>query len=357
MTTKDKTKNNSSCTIAEQEEQRKKQYIFIFIILSPLILFIASFVMGRYAIPVQKVFYMLAAKLFHLPQTWTYAEEVIVMQVRMPRILAAMGVGGALALAGASFQGLFKNPMVSPDILGASAGAGFGAAVALLLHRTGSEVQLFAFAFGLIAVGLTYGVSKSISKGNSMILILVLTGMVVGTMFQAMLSIIKYVADPEDTLPTIIYWLMGSLASVLYKDLLFFLIPLLLGAVPLLLLRWRINVLSFGDEEAKAMGINTALLRGIIVVCSTILTAASVSISGMIGWVGLVIPHLARILVGPNYKALLPASLFMGASYLLCVDNIARALMSIEIPLGILTAMIGAPFFIVMLYKGGKGWL
>jgi iron complex transport system permease protein len=272
----------------------------------------------------------------------------------MPRISAAILVGAALSLAGGSFQGLFRNPLVSPDILGVSAGAGFGAALAILLSGDRVMIQASAFCFALISVGIVYSVSKVV-KGNRT-LSLVLAGMAISSLFSASLSLMEYVADPTDQLPTIIYWLMGSLASLTGTDVLVAGIPLLAGAVVLLLIRWRFNVLAMGEEEAQALGVNVGRLRIVIIVCCTLMSASAVCLSGIIGWVGLVIPHISRLLVGPDHKRLLPVCLLMGACYLLIIDDVARTLSSLEIPLGILTAMIGAPFFLYMLSRRGKGW-
>lgn len=280
--------------------------------------------------------------------------NTVVMTIRMPRISAAILVGAALSLAGGSFQGLFRNPLVSPDILGVSAGAGFGAALAILLSGDRVMIQASAFCFALISVGIVYSVSKVV-KGNRT-LSLVLAGMAISSLFSASLSLMEYVADPTDQLPTIIYWLMGSLASLTGTDVLVAGIPLLAGAVVLLLIRWRFNVLAMGEEEAQALGVNVGRLRIVIIVCCTLMSASAVCLSGIIGWVGLVIPHISRLLVGPDHKRLLPVCLLMGACYLLIIDDVARTLSSLEIPLGILTAMIGAPFFLYMLSRRGKGW-
>jgi iron complex transport system permease protein len=266
-------------------------------------------------------------------------------------------VGAALSVAGATYQGLFKNPMVSPDILGASAGAGFGAAFGILLSFNALGIQISAFLFGLAAVTITYLISMIIGRGNNATLVLVLTGMVVAALFSSFISITKYVADPYEKLPAITFYLMGGLDSVSMNDIKILTIPLLVGTIPLVLLRWQLNVLSFGDEESKSLGIDTSKLRVIIILCSTLITAGAVSISGMIGWIGLIIPHIARMVVGPNFKVLIPASLFIGGTFLLLVDDIARCAFSMEIPLGILTSLIGAPFFIYLLIKGGRGWV
>lgn len=335
----------------------KKLSVTSLLIILPFAAFLLSLVMGRYSIPLPQLAEMFYHKLFGLEKTWPDTLETVLFRVRIPRILAALLVGGALSIAGATYQGLFKNPMVSPDILGASAGAGFGAACAILLSFSIAGIQVMAFAFGLGAVFMTYIVGSLISRGNHATLVLVLTGMVVSTLFSSFISMTKYVADPYNKLPAITFWLMGGLSSINSKDLQVLIIPLLLGAIPLLLIRWKLNVLSFGEEEAQALGINTSRIRFLTIVCSTLLTASAVSVSGMIGWVGLIIPHLARMMVGPNYKVLLPTSLALGSSYLLLVDDIARSAFSTEIPLGILTSLIGAPFFIFLLIKGKRGWV
>ncbi len=278
----------------------------------------------------------------------------VVMTVRLPRISAAILVGAALSLAGGSFQGLFRNPLVSPDILGVSAGAGFGAALAILISGDKFMIQAFAFCFAIIAVTIVYSVSKVV-KGNRT-LSLVLAGLAISSFFNASLALMEYIADPTNQLPMIIYWLMGSLASLTTIDVLVAAVPLVTGAVILLLIRWRFNVLAMGEEEAQALGVNVSQIRIIIVICCTLMSASAVCLSGIIGWVGLVIPHISRLLVGPDHKRLLPVCLLLGACYLLLIDDIARTASSLEIPLGILTAMIGAPFFLYMLSRRGKGW-
>jgi iron complex transport system permease protein len=317
-------------------------------------LFVISFALGRYPVSPLDVIKVLISKVIPIAHTWSGTVETVVMQIRLPRILAAMLVGASLALAGTSFQGLFRNPLVSPDILGVSAGAGFGAALAILLNGNWAAIEISAFVFALLAVGISFFVSK-IVKGNPT-LSLILAGMAIASLFSAFLSLLKYAADPVNQLPAITYWLMGSLASVNTHDLFFAAIPMLVGIIILLLLRWRFNVLAMGEEEAQALGVDTAKLRSIIVVCCTMITASSVCISGTIGWVGLVIPHIGRILVGPNHKRLLPVCLLLGAAYLLLIDDMARLVASLEIPIGILTAIVGAPFFIYLLHRGGKGW-
>lgn len=344
---------NVSDTEIGAKPRKSKEFIVISILTIILLISVTiSICTGRYAIPVSQLFTIIVGKTFGLKQTWPDTLETVLFNVRFPRIIVALFVGACLATAGSTYQGLFKNPMVSPDILGASAGAGFGAAMAILLSFGSVGIQISAFAFGLLAVAVSYSLSRIIGRNNNAILVLVLTGMVVQSMFQAFISITKYVADPESKLPAITFWLMGGLNTATWKDVWVLLVPLIIAAVPLFLIRYKINVLSFGEEEAQAMGVDTNRIRIIIIVCSTLLTAASVSVSGMIGWVGLIIPHVARLIVGPNYKVLLPASFLIGATYLLLIDDLARSLFVTEIPLGILTAIVGAPFFLFLLLKG-----
>ena len=246
---------------------------------------------------------------------------------------------------------MFRNPMVSPDLLGASTGACFGAALAILLGASYAVITAGSFLFGLAAVGLTYLVGR-LSRMRSN-LAMVLAGVMVGSLFSAGTSFIKLVADTNEQLPAITYWLMGALTAVRLDDLHFAMLPILLGLIPLFFLRWRLNLLTISEAEARSMGVNTKLLRLAVIVCATLATAASVSISGMIGWVGLVIPHICRLLVGQNTRFLLPCSLLLGASFLMLVDDLARCLTTSEIPLGILTALVGAPLFLYLIVKGG----
>ena len=327
--------------------------------------FIVSFAVGRYALAPGRVLVSLWEGVRHAfwsvgtwlgsrtaePAFMTGREDTVVWLVRMPRILAGVLVGAALSASGATYQGLFRNPMVSPDILGASAGASVGACFMMLLDQGAAMIQLGAFVMGIVAVTLSYFLSKAIGKGSNMVLLLVLCGMTVNTLFNALVSIIKYMADTESQLPEMTYWLMGSIAKAGYRDLLFFVITFVIGTVPILCLRWRLNLLSFGEDEARAMGVNVGAIRLVCIVCATLLTAAVVSIAGTIGWVGLMIPHLVRFIVGPNNKTLLPLSLLTGGLFMLVIDNFCRALLPYEIPLGVLTSLLGAPFFIFILYK------
>ncbi len=336
---------------------KSKNYIMTMFVILAIVTFLVSFTIGRYGIAFNELLNIFLSRIIGLHKTWSDTAEIVLFNVRFPRVLAAMIIGAALSLSGATYQGLFKNPMVSPDLLGASAGSGFGAAIAILLSFNSIEVQVSAFLFGIGAVMLTYIISTIIGRNNNAILVLVLTGMVVSTLFSSFISMIKYVADPTNKLPAITFWLMGGLSSISSSEVIILGIVVFIGALPLYLIRWKLNVLSFGEEEAAALGINTFKVRILVIFCSTLMTASAVSISGMIGWVGLIVPHFARLLVGPNYKVLIPTSILIGSTYLLIVDDIARSLFSMEIPLGILTSLLGAPFFIFMLLKGKRGWI
>jgi iron complex transport system permease protein len=261
-------------------------------------------------------------------------------------------VGASLSISGASYQGLFRNPLVSSHILGVASGASFGAALGILLNAPAFVIQLLAFVFGLTAVGIALAVSRFYK--SSAALTLVLVGFITGSFFSSLVSFITYTADPNLKLPAIVFWLMGSLSSSSSKDLLFAVIPMSIGISILILIRWRINVLSMGDEDARAMGLEPLKWRIIVIVCCTLISSTAVCVSGVIGWIGLVIPHFARMIVGPNHKALLPACLSIGGVYLMLVDNLARTITSAEVPLGILTGIIGAPIFAYLLTKGAR---
>jgi iron complex transport system permease protein len=322
--------------------------------IAPAAVFFASLFVGRFVIAPAEVARILWAQFFPITHDWPASVETIVLQIRFPRSIMAMFVGAGLAASGAAYQGMFRNPLVSPDILGVTAASGFGAALALLLSRNPLELQIMAFAFGLVGVALTYLLARIYR--TTPVLMLVLSGVVVAAFFSALLSGAKYVADPESKLPAITYWLLGSLNGASTRSLAMALPPIIVGGVGLLFVRWQLNVLAMGDEEARSLGIRTELLKGIVIACTTLITAASVSVCGIVGWVGLVVPHLGRMLVGPDHRALLPATLSIGATYLLCMDGVARTAVATEIPLGILTAMIGAPFFAYLLRRTRGSW-
>ncbi|MCL0036154.1 iron ABC transporter permease [Dehalococcoidia bacterium] len=324
------------------------------LLILPIILLAASLGIGRFPVSLDTVFSILGSRVFPIEPTWAGVEETVVLQIRLPRVLLAMLVGAGLAITGASFQGLFRNPLVSPGILGVAAGAGFGACLGILMFGEPIAITLLAFVFGILAVIGAYMISKL--KTGSSLLMLVLAGVIMGAFFTALIGLMQYVADPEEQLPAMVFWLMGSLAGASYRELLWGAPLIVIGSSILLLLRWRINVLSLGEEEAQSLGINTQWLRWIIIAAATFVTAAAVAMTGMVGWVGLVIPHVGRMLVGPNHKVLLPASISLGAMFLLITDNVARAATAAEIPLSILTALIGAPYFAYLLRRTGGRW-
>ncbi len=314
-----------------------------------LVVFLLSFCFGRYGVPLKELVGILWSRFFSVEPTWTQQMETVVFNIRLPRILLACLVGCCLSTAGAAYQGVFQNPMASPDILGASSGAAFGAALAILLGASTGVITVSAFVFSLVTVGIVFAVGQR--APGQRVVNLILAGIMISSLFSAGTSYIKLVADPTNQLPAITYWLMGSLSGAKIKDVAFVAIPMALGLIPLFLLRWRINLLTFGDDEARTMGINPDALRFVLILCATLVTAASVSVSGMIGWVGLVIPHLCRKAVGSDYKYLIPASMIFGAAFLLIVDDVSRNLLATEIPIGILTAFIGAPFFLYLILR------
>ena len=316
-----------------------------------LALFLLSFVVGRYGVPLGQVVRILLSGVLPLEQTWTGNMAIAVLNVRLPRILLACLVGCGLSAAGTGYQTVFQNPMAAPDILGASSGACFGAALALLTGQGAVMITVFAFLASLLSVALVYLVGNH-TRGNRVVNLL-LAGIMVGSLFSACTSYIKLVADPTNQLPQITYWLMGSLSGTRMGTVRFAAVCMAVGLVPLLLLRWRMNLLTLSPDETRAMGVHTDRLRLAVILSSTVLTAAAVSVSGMIGWVGLVIPHLSRRIVGSDCRRLMPMSCLFGAAFLLLVDNMARCLTATEIPIGILTAFVGAPFFIYLMVRGG----
>jgi iron complex transport system permease protein len=281
--------------------------------------------------------------------------EIVFGQVRLPRVAAGLLVGAALSGAGATYQTLFRNPLVSPDILGVATGAGLGAVTGILLSLPVVGIQALAFAGGLATVAIVYLIAAAL-RGHDRTLVLVLGGVVVGALAGACISLVKIMADPYDQLPAITFWLLGSLAGVKLSDLATAVPLVAAGLVPLVLYRWRIGVLSLGDDEARALGVDVGRLRAVVIAAATLMTASVVAIAGVIGWIGLMMPHIARMLVGPNFARLLPASMLLGAAFMLVVDTVARSLARVETPLGILTAVLGAPFFLWLLARGRQTW-
>ncbi len=326
--------------------------VFLVVLLAAISL--VSLMSGQMDIQSGTVFKILASKILPVEAAWPETLESIIIDVRLPRLLAGLLIGAGLSISGAAFQGLFRNPLVSPHILGVSAGAGFGAALAILFFGNIFMVQLLSFAFGLIAVWMTYALSRTYR--STPVLMLVLAGIIVGALFSAATSLLKYIADPINQMPSIVFWLLGSLNNASNKDIAVVGPIILAGTVCLFLIRWRINLLTMGEEDARSLGVDTGKIRGIIIISATFISAAAVCISGIIGWVGLVIPHIGRILVGADNKHLLPVATLIGAIYLVSVDTIARTAMETEVPIGILTAMVGAPVFAYLLRKNRPGW-
>jgi iron complex transport system permease protein len=320
-----------------------------------VVLVAVAFAVGRFPVTPVQLLAVMWSKLTGAPHGLPASFDVVVLNVRGPRIAAAILVGAALAAAGSAYQGLFRNPLVSPDILGVSTGAALGAVVGIYLSLGVVAIQTLAFVMGLGAVVVVYAVGAALRRHDP-VLVLVLAGIVIGTLLGSCVSLLKYLADPYNQLPAITFWLLGSLASVTAGDVSAVVPSVLIGLLPLWLLRWRMNVMTLGEDEARSLGVDTRRLRVAVVAAATLMTAAVVSISGVVGWIGLLVPHLARFLVGPDFRRLLPASILLGAGYLLAVDTLARTVARIEIPLGVLTAFIGAPFFIWVLAGSRRGW-
>lgn len=323
-------------------------WIAVFAILLGIIM-LAGICLGRLGIGPQKVVGIILNQ--WLPQTpsWSQMDERIVLLVRAPRVLISAIAGIGLAMAGAALQGVFRNPLVSPDILGITAGAAFGGALAILIGETGLFLISLAFAFGVVALLLVGMISRIDGRSDTMTV--VLGGIVVGAMFVAFVSLVQFVADPNSTLPAIVAWLMGSFASATWFKVMVAAPPILLGVAGLMLLRFRINILSLGEDEARSFGIRVERERWIVFLLVALIAGGVVSVAGIVGWVGLVIPHAARLITGPDHRILIPASGLLGGAYLVMIDTIARNATAAEIPLGVLTAAIGAPIFAILLKR------
>ncbi|CAH0215294.1 putative ABC transporter permease protein HI_1471 [Arthrobacter sp. Bi83] len=304
---------------------------------------------GRYSVPVGHVVQILGAQLVPFPTEASGTEQNVVLLVRMPRILLALLVGGGLAIGGAALQAIFRNPLVSPEIIGVSAGASFGGSLALLLGLGTFLLVAGSFVFGLVALATLFLITSG--RAGTPMLMIVLGGVVTGSFFSALVALVTYIADPNTTLPAIVFWLLGSVATATFTKVLVALVPVLGGAAILLLLRWRINVLSLGDDDAAALGVQPGPLRWVVLVAVALIVAGAVAVSGAVSWVGLVVPHLARMWVGPDHRVLLPVSFLLGGAYIVLVDTLARTATAGEIPLGVLTALIGAPAFFLLLRR------
>ncbi len=329
-------------------------YLIIALVLLNIILIIISISIGRFRIPFSRVLSSLISKIIPSFGNSDATFDTVIFTIRLPRIIVALLIGASLSASGASYQGIFNNPLVDPYILGLSAGAGFGASIAILLGGNYLLIGAFAFGFSLLAVFLTTVIAHP--QKNASMVTMVLSGFIVSSLFTSLISFIKYYADPYTKLPSIVYWLMGSLAQVSMKEVLLILPFVLISLVALYLLRWKLNILSLGSEEAKLLGESPNILRNIIIGIATFLTSLSVSVSGIIGWVGLVIPHLGRMIVGPDYRKLIPTSILLGSFYLLLMDDLSRVISASEVPIGIFTALIGAPFFIYLMKFSKYKW-
>ncbi len=329
----------------------KAPEIAVLIILYVLV-FVLSFSIGRYPVNPLELIKILLSRILPITPDWTPQAESVVFNIRLPRILASTLIGAALSLSGLIFQIIFRNPMVSPDVLGTSTGAGFGAALALLLALPSFSVPLLAFIMGITAVILVWAIASKVPSNQ--VLGLVLGGIMISSLFQSGTSFIKLVADPEDELPSITYFLMGSLAGAGMDEVRLIIIPIVISIIPVLLLSWRMNILSLPEEEALSLGVNTRLIRGIAIASATLMTASTVAVAGVIGWVGLVIPHITRMITGTDSRKTIPASIILGAAFLTAVDTVSRSATYSEIPIGILTSFIGAPFFLYLIIKEGR---
>lgn len=314
-----------------------------------MVVFVLSLVVGQYRVPLEETFRIMFSKIFTINRTWDNIQQAVIMDLRLPRTVAAVIIGAALSLSGATYQSIFKNPMVSPDLLGVSSGACVGAASAILLNGSSILIQISAFAGGLIAVAITLMIPRLIR--NESTTVLVLSGIVISSLMSSIMSIIKFVADTDTQLAEITYWMMGSFAMTTFESMLPVLPTILIPMAVILMMRYRLNVLSLGDNEAKSLGINLRTTRGMFILCSTLITASSVCLSGTIGWVGLVIPHTARMVIGSDNKRMLPIAMIFGGVFMLFIDILCRTITAAELRLGILTGVIGAPFFIFILFK------
>ncbi|MDR0490707.1 MAG: iron ABC transporter permease [Oscillospiraceae bacterium] len=331
----------------------KLERIWPVLFILPIAAFLLSFAIGRFPISIPDLLHTIFYHFADPSKVIDPNMETVLFNIRLPRVLAALIIGGGLSISGASYQGMFKNPMVSPDILGASAGAAVGACIAMLYGLPTIYVQAISFCCGIVAVALASVATKRFSRDA--ILGLVLGGIMVSTLFQSGTSAVKLLADADNKLPIITFWLMGSFNTMNKARLISILIPMGIGFITLFLMRWHLNVLSFGEEEARSLGIKTKRVRTLVIIASTLISASCVSVCGMVGWIGLVIPHLGRAFVGPDFKRLIPVCIVLGSTFLLIVDNVARMAFAFELPIGILTSFIGVPFFFFIFKNNTKG--
>ncbi len=339
---------NEQTELTREARQRRRYRLMMTGMLAAVIaIFLLSFLVGYYPLTPGQIFRAFLSRLGF--QVSLVPNAVTIFNIRLPRILSAALIGASLSVAGATYQGMFRNPLVSPDILGVSSGASLGAAFAILCGAANWVVQIAAFAGGVAAVAASYLISRK--SAHSQTLSLVLTGSMIMALCNAGVTMIKYVADPNDVLQQITFWLMGSLTKTDMDSFTWAFPPMAIGLAAILLLRWRLNLLTLDDEEARSLGINIRRYRKIFIVASTLLSAAAVCLGGLIGWVGLMIPHMARALVGSDYNRVIPASAMMGAGYLMLMDDLARSILSMELPIGVVTSIFGAPFFVYLILK------
>lgn len=323
----------------------------ILLAILPIVVAVVCLGIGRYYINIPDTVRVMLSPINGTVQQMNSTQVSILFSVRLPRIILAMFIGAGLAVSGAAFQGLFTNPLATPDTLGVASGASFGAAMALMFGANLISVQLCALAFGVCAIMLTHFISQQREKSS--IVMVVLSGMVVSSLFQALVSLVKFAADPQDVLPSITYWLMGSLTGISYSRLALGLPFITAGTLVIFFLRWRLNIMALSTDEARSLGVNVKLIRIMIMIASTFVTASCVSMCGQVGWVGLLVPHIARMMYGSNNKVVIPVSISLGAVFMIVIDTLARSATAAEIPISILTAVIGAPFFIVLLRRTG----
>ncbi len=345
---------DAAATLSRAPGLARPSLLTLALLALPIILGVTALCLGRYMVSPGNALSILLSQVLPIEPHWEAVEETVILNIRLPRVLMALVIGGGLAVSGAAFQGLFGNPLVSPHILGVSSGAGFGSALTILIFRHMAFVPAGALVFGIVAMMVALWISRR--GGRSSLFMLILGGVITAAMFEALLSLLKYVADPNDTLPTIVYWLMGSLTSSSYEQLAWGVPLIAIGMAVLWVLRWRLNIMSLSEVEARSLGTDVQKMRWVVIFAATLVTATTVSLAGIIGWVGLVIPHIARMLVGSNHAVLIPASISIGAMYLLLIDTLARTATGAEIPLSILTAIVGAPFFAYLLKRAKGGW-
>ena len=338
-----------------QKEGKTTAENTIFYIILGILPFLAALIclgIGRYSMSVSQTVTTLFSKFTNAKVDNT--AYTVIFNVRLPRIILAAVVGAGLSCAGAAFQGLFSNPLATPDTLGVASGASFGAVLAMLIGGNMIGIQGMALIFGLISCLITFLIGRSSRRGS--IVMIVLAGLVVSSVFEALVSLMKYVADPQDELPVITYWLMGSMSRANYKNLVMGIPFIVIGIIIIFALRWRLNILSFNEDEARSLGVNVKILRVAFILASSMITASCVSMCGQVGWVGLLVPHISRMMRGNNNCKVIPVSISLGAFFMIVMDTFARSATASEIPISILTAIIGAPVFIVLLKKTGGSW-